>query len=158
VALFGHYVCFTTELALIVSLVRKIRVVERNALPQTARKSLESYKSSGTPSTSNLWCLAVPCIFDRISGQNTAGCSARRRIGVLEAVVMQDFTVPKMILRELVTTVLSTEIVDSQNVPNGTDLRQGVSAAYSNENERADIKTVVLSSLSAVRCRNREYL
>ena len=45
-----------------------------------------------------------------------------------------------------------------RNVPNGTDLRQGVSAAYSNENERADIKTVVLSSLSAVRCRNWEYL
>ena len=34
--------------------------------------------------------LTVPCIFDRISGQNTAGCSARRRIGVLEAVVVED--------------------------------------------------------------------
>ena len=99
--------------------------------------------------------MAVPCIFDRISGQNTAGCSARRRIGVLEAVVIVNFMVLKMIFRELVTTVLSTEIVDSQNVPNGTDLRQGVSAAYSNENERAGIKTVLLSSLSTVRCRNR---
>jgi hypothetical protein len=37
--------------------------------------------------------LAVPCIFDRISSQNTAGCSARRRIGVLEAVVMREFAI-----------------------------------------------------------------
>jgi hypothetical protein len=54
-----------------------------------------------------------------------------------------DLMVLKMIFRELATTVLSTEIVDSQNVPNGTDLRHGVSAAYSNENGRPDIKTKV---------------
>jgi hypothetical protein len=68
-----------------------------------------------------------------------------------------DLVVLQMIFRELVTTVLSTEIVDSQNVPNGTDLRQGASAASSNENERPDTKTIVLSSLSKVRCRNRAY-
>ena len=32
---------------------------------------------------------------------------------------------------------------DSQNVPNGTDLRQDASAAYSDENERLDIKSLV---------------
>jgi hypothetical protein len=47
---------------------------------------------------------------------------------------------------------------DDVTVPNGTDLRQSASAACSNENERADIKTVVLSSLSTVRCRSRAPL
>jgi hypothetical protein len=69
-----------------------------------------------------------------------------------------DLMVLKMIFRELVTTVLSTEILDSQTVPNGTDLRQDASAAYSNENEKPDTKTIVLGSLSKVRCRNRAYL
>jgi hypothetical protein len=32
---------------------------------------------------------------------------------------------------------------DSQNVPNGTDLRQDASAAYSDENGRPDIKSLV---------------
>jgi len=39
-------------------------------------------------------------------------------------------------------------------VPNGTDLRNGVSAAYSNENETPDTNTIVLCSLPKLRCRS----
>jgi hypothetical protein len=115
-------------------------------------------KSSVAPVQAIYAVLAVPCILDRISSQNTAGCSARRRIGVLEAVVIEDLTILKMIFRGLVTTVLLTEIVDSLNVPNGTDLREGSVAEYLHENDRPDTKTIVVCSLSELRCRSRAPL
>ena len=40
-------------------------------------------------------------------------------------------------------------------VPNGTDLRKGSVAEYLHENDTPDIKTIVLSFMSKVRCRNR---
>jgi hypothetical protein len=59
--------------------------------PQTARKYLVLTNHQDHHVQAIYGVFAVPCIFDRISSQNTAGCSARRRIGVLEAVMMREF-------------------------------------------------------------------
>jgi hypothetical protein len=43
---------------------------------------------------------------------------------------------------------------DDVTVPNGTDLRKGSIAEYSNENDTPDTNTIVLCSLPKLRCRS----
>jgi hypothetical protein len=61
-------------------------------------------------------------------------------------------------LKGAVGTDLSTAIGDDVIVPNGTDLREGSVAEYLHENDAPDTKTIVVCSLSELRCRTRAPL
>ena len=65
--------------------------------------------------------------------------------------MVADFTVLKIILRELMRTDLSTAIGRFSDCSEWNRFTTNVDAPYSNENERPDTKTIVLHSLSKVR-------